>query len=46
MSFVEQEDIFAAVEPVVGGIFQEFGDGKHVTPAPWPRKASKSPSST
>jgi aspartyl-tRNA synthetase len=39
MSFVEQEDIFAAVEPVVGGIFREFGDGKSVTPSPWPRIA-------
>ena len=37
MSFVEQEDIFAAVEPVVGGIFRDFGDGKAVTPSPWPR---------
>ena len=37
MSFVEQEDIFAAVEPVVGGIFRDFGKGKHVTPSPWPR---------
>src|SRR5919112_354584 len=36
MSFVEQEDVFAAVEPVVGGIFREFGDGKSVTPSPWP----------
>ena len=37
MSFVEQEDIFAAVEPVIGGIFREFGEGKAVTPSPWPR---------
>ncbi len=37
MSFVEQEDIFAAVEPVVGGIFRDFGKGKYVTPSPWPR---------
>ncbi|MBM3637653.1 MAG: aspartate--tRNA ligase [Alphaproteobacteria bacterium] len=37
MSFVEQEDIFAAVEPGIGGIFREFGNGKHVTPSPWPR---------
>ncbi|MDB5546226.1 MAG: aspS [Hyphomicrobiales bacterium] len=39
MSFVEQEDIFAAVEPVIGGIFREFGNGKSVTPSPWPRIA-------
>jgi aspartyl-tRNA synthetase len=37
MSFVEQEDIFAAVEPVIGGIFREFGNGKVVTQSPWPR---------
>ena len=37
MSFVEQEDIFAAVEPVIGGIFRQFGEGKEVTPSPWPR---------
>jgi aspartyl-tRNA synthetase len=37
MSFVEQEDIFAAVEPVIGGIFREFGNGKAVTQSPWPR---------
>ncbi len=37
MSFIEQEDVFAAVEPVIGGIFTEFGKGKPVTPAPWPR---------
>jgi aspartyl-tRNA synthetase len=37
MSFVEQEDVFAAVEPVIGGALQTFGGGKRVTPAPWPR---------
>ena len=37
MSFVEQEDIFAAVEPVIGDVFRAFGQGKHVTPSPWPR---------
>ncbi len=31
MSFVEQEDVFAAVEPVLRGLFEEFGDGKPVT---------------
>jgi len=31
MSFVEQEDVFQAVEPVMRGIFEEFGDGKPVT---------------
>ena len=37
MSFVEQEDIFAAVEPVIGDVFRAFGNGKAVTPSPWPR---------
>ncbi|MDB5594707.1 MAG: aspartyl-tRNA synthetase [Hyphomicrobiales bacterium] len=37
MSFIEQEDVFNAVEPVIGGIFEAFGNGKPVTPAPWPR---------
>ncbi len=32
MSFVEQEDIFATMEPVMRGIFEEFADGKPVTP--------------
>jgi aspartyl-tRNA synthetase len=37
MSFVTQEDVFAAVEPVIGGTLTEFGKGKPVTPSPWPR---------
>ncbi len=36
MSFVTQEDIFAAVEPVITGVFEEFGEGKPVTQK-WPR---------
>ncbi|MEQ1717009.1 MAG: aspartate--tRNA ligase [Hyphomicrobium sp.] len=36
MSFVEQEDIFQAMEPVITGIFEEFADGKKVTKG-WPR---------
>ncbi|ADH88440.1 aspartyl-tRNA synthetase [Ancylobacter novellus DSM 506] len=36
MSFVEQEDVFAAVEPVITGVFEEFADGKPVTKN-WPR---------
>jgi aspartyl-tRNA synthetase len=32
MSFVTQEDVFAAVEPVLRGVFEEFGTGKPVTP--------------
>ncbi len=31
MSFVTQEDVFAAVEPVLRGIFEEFGAGRLVT---------------
>lgn len=31
MSFVTQEDVFAAVEPVLRGVFEEFADGKTVT---------------
>ena len=32
MSFVTQDDVFAAVEPVLRGVFEEFGGGKPVTP--------------
>jgi aspartyl-tRNA synthetase len=32
MSFVTQDDVFAAVEPVLRSVFEEFGDGKPVTP--------------
>ena len=32
MSFVNQEDVFAAVEPVLRGLFEEFADGRPVTP--------------
>ncbi|MFN3971372.1 MAG: aspartate--tRNA ligase [Gemmobacter sp.] len=38
MSFVEQEDVFAAVQPVIQGLFEEFGGGKTVH-ADWPRIA-------
>jgi aspartyl-tRNA synthetase len=30
MSFVEQEDVFRAIEPVIRGVFQEFGRGRRV----------------
>ena len=36
MSFATQEDVFAAVEPVMHGLFAEFSDWE-VTPAPFPR---------
>ncbi|MBX9992735.1 aspartate--tRNA ligase [Phreatobacter oligotrophus] len=31
MSFVEQEDVFASVEPVIRGVFEDFAEGKPVT---------------
>ncbi len=31
MSYVTQEDVFQAVEPMLRGIFEEFGEGKTVT---------------
>ena len=37
MSFVTQEDVFAAIEPVLHGVFEEFANGKAVTPYPFPR---------
>ena len=41
MSFVTQEDVFAAIEPVLAGVFEEFSDWsgtkRAVTPAPFPR---------
>jgi aspartyl-tRNA synthetase len=42
MSFVTQEDVFAAVEPVLHGVFEKFGGFRRekkpaVTPAPFPR---------
>ncbi|MFN8930057.1 MAG: aspartate--tRNA ligase [Alphaproteobacteria bacterium] len=32
MSFVTQEDVFAAIEPVLRGVFEQFADGKKVDP--------------
>lgn len=42
MSFVTQEDVFAAIEPVLAGLFEEFAGWRRetpwtVTPAPFPR---------
>ncbi len=37
MAFVEQEDVFAALEPVLGGIFEEFANGREVTKGAFPR---------
>jgi aspartyl-tRNA synthetase len=36
MSFVEQEDVFAVIEKVMTELFEEFGNGRHVT-SPFPR---------
>ncbi|MCV0383766.1 MAG: aspartate--tRNA ligase [Erythrobacter sp.] len=33
MSFVTQEDVFQAIEPVLAGVFAEFANGKSVTSA-------------
>jgi aspartyl-tRNA synthetase len=41
MSFVTQEDVFAAIEPVLHGVFEEFADfdgkGRTVSPLPFRR---------
>lgn len=36
MSFVTQEDVFATIQPVMQGIFEEFGNGRKVD-AVWPQ---------
>jgi aspartyl-tRNA synthetase len=36
MSFVTQDDVFAAVEPVLHGVFSEFADGRDVGPSTFP----------
>jgi aspartyl-tRNA synthetase len=38
MSFVTQDDVFAAVQPVLQGLFEHFGKGRKVY-ADWPRIA-------
>jgi aspartyl-tRNA synthetase len=37
MSFVTQDDVFAAIEPVLHGVFEEFAAGRKVSAAPFPR---------
>jgi len=37
MSFVTQEDVWATIEPVLAGVFQEFAGGRAVTAPPFPR---------
>ena len=37
MSYVTQEDVFDTIEPVIAGVFEEFAEGRAVTPPPFPR---------
>jgi aspartyl-tRNA synthetase len=37
MAFVTQDDVFAAIEPVLTGVFEEFANGRTVTSYPYPR---------
>ena len=37
MSFVTQEDVFDAIEPVIAGVFKEFAEGRYVSKTPFPR---------
>src|ERR1700733_10289972 len=37
MSYVTQEDVSQTIEPVIAGVFDEFAEGRAVTPPPWPR---------
>ncbi len=37
MAFVTQDDVFAAIEPVLHGVFEEFADGRLVSALPFPR---------
>jgi aspartyl-tRNA synthetase len=39
MSFVTQDEVFAAIEPVMHGVFEEFAGGRSVAPTPFPRIA-------
>ncbi|KLN60184.1 aspartyl-tRNA synthetase [Kiloniella spongiae] len=37
MSYVTQDDVFNAIEPVLHGVFEEFADGREVSPYPFAR---------
>ena len=38
MSFVEQQDVFDTISPVIAGVFEEFGEGAKVdAPGSWPQ---------
>ncbi|SLN27055.1 aspartate--tRNA ligase [Roseisalinus antarcticus] len=40
MSFVEQQDVFDTIQPVIQGLFEEFGGGRKVD-ADWPQISYK-----
>ncbi|MDG1737996.1 MAG: aspartate--tRNA ligase [Paracoccaceae bacterium] len=40
MSFVEQQDVFDTIQPVIQGIFEEFGKGRNVD-SEWPQISYK-----
>lgn len=40
MSFVEQQDVFDTIEPVIKGVFEEFGGGRSVN-QDWPQISYK-----
>ena len=46
MSYVTQEDVFAAIEPVLHGVFEEFAGGRRVSSAPFPASPMPTRSST
>ena len=37
MAYVTQDDVFAAIEPVIAGVFEEFAGNRSVTKPPFPR---------
>ncbi|WP_120496356.1 aspartate--tRNA ligase [Kiloniella sp. EL199] len=37
MSYVTQDDVFNAIEPVLYGVFEEFAEGREVSPYPFVR---------
>ncbi len=39
MAFATQEDVFATLEPVMAGVFEEFAEGRVVSPPPFERIA-------
>ncbi|MEM7213431.1 MAG: aspartate--tRNA ligase, partial [Pseudomonadota bacterium] len=42
MSFVEQQDVFDTISPVIAGVFEEFGNGRKVdAPGEWPQISYK-----